>query len=61
MENILNILDKEIKRFEIQLNSKFINDKQGLNNNIITNLFLFVKLVKKIFVFYVKKIIQCMI
>ena len=41
MENILNILDKEIKRFEIQLNSKFINDKQGLNNNIITNLFLY--------------------
>ena len=41
MESILNILDKETKRFEIQLNSKFINDKQILNNNIITNLFLY--------------------
>ena len=41
MENILNILDKETKRFEKQLNLKFINDKQGLDNNIFTNLFLY--------------------
>ena len=41
MESILNILNKEIKRFEIQLNSKFINDTTGLDNNIITNLFLY--------------------
>ena len=41
IEGILNILDKETKRLEIQLNSKFINDKQGLNNNIVTNLFIY--------------------